>query len=445
MNLFDAISKRACKIGVIGLGHVGTTVAGVFANQGFTVLGCDLIRSVVKSINSRNLKLLEPKLAEIINNTVKSGKLWATTDAIDVAKSSDVIIICVQTPVDKQDRADLSFLRCACEVVGHTLVNGKLVIIESSVPPGTTMKMSAILESVSGLTCGKEFWLSYCPERLSPGNSFRDFINNDKIIGGLDPQSTQLASHLFRQVVKGKIFLTDSLTAEIMKLAENTFRDVNIAFANELALICEHYGADVQEVIKLANTHPRVRIHHPGCVGGPCLPKDPYLLLSQIGPNNFKSNIVVDARRLNDYMPNHITKLTINALREAGKSVENSKIVIFGTAYKGEVKEARNSPAGKVIHKLMSLRGKVVVYDPYCNESFGARKAGDLMEAARGADCILILTDHKEFSKLELPRIKALMKENPILVDGRRIINPVEAKSQGFIYVAIGYGADLKQ
>jgi UDP-N-acetyl-D-mannosaminuronic acid dehydrogenase len=440
MDLFDAISKRACKIGVIGLGYVGTTIASVFANRGFIVLGCDVNRSVVKNITSENLELPEPELAEMIATAVKSGKLWATIDSSDVVRSCDIIIICVQTPITRKHKPNLSFLRSACETIGRTLMRGKLVIIESTVPPKTTRKMSAMLESISGLSCGKDFWLSYCPERLAPSNAVRDFINNNKIIGGVEAQSTRLATHLFRQVVKGKIFLTDSLTAEIAKLAENTFRYVNIAYANELALICEQYEADVKEVINLANTHPRVNINKPGCgVGGPCLSKDTYLLFDSIKTKNFRPAIVLASRRLNDYMPEYITKLTVDALGKIGKSVENSKIAVFGTAYKGEVNDARNSPAEEIIRKLISLRARVVVYDPYCNESFGANKANDIMEAVRRADCIVIATDHKAFGELELPRIKVLMKEKPIIVDGRRIINPVEAERQGFMYVAIGY------
>jgi len=275
---------------------------------------------------------------------------------------------------------------------------------------------------------------------MTPGNGLDDLVTNTRVLSGYDSESAELGAELFRFVTKGGLQLTDLTSAEVAKLAENTFRYVNIAFANELALVCKEIGVDVAEVIKLANTHPRVNIHKPGCgVGGPCLSKDTNLLLHSIKTKNFRPEIMLASRKLNDYMPKYVTKLAVDALRKVGKSAENSKIVIFGTAYKGEVNDARNSPAEEIIRELISLRARVVVYDPYCDEGFGAEKAKDIMEAVKGADCIVITTNHKAFGELELSKIRVSMKENPIIVDGRRIINPVEAKRQGFTYVAIGY------
>jgi len=195
------------------------------------------------------------------------------------------------------------------------------------------------------------------------------------------------------------------------------------------------------EAIKLANTHPRVNIHKPGCgVGGPCLPKDPYLLLHSVREKGFKSRVIEPSRELNDYMSKRVVELVVEGLTKAGKDVSNSKVAVLGIAYKGEMNETRNSPVERIVRELMSFVADVVVYDPYCKESFGAERAKDVNEAVREADCIVMATDHKLFIELDLGRIKALMNENPALVDGRRFVHPIEAKKQGFVYYGIGWG-----
>lgn len=438
MNLFEAISKRTCKIGVLGLGHVGLTTAGVFANQGFTVLGCDLIQRIVNNVMSGDFNYSKSELAEMINKAVESGKLSATTDSLGVTKSCDVITICVPTPLSSEHNADLSFLKSACETVGHSLSKEKLVIIESTVPPGTIKKISAMLESMSGLSCGKDFWLSYCPERLTPSDSIRDFVNNDRIIGGFDAQSTRLASHLFRQVVKGQLLLNDSLTAETAKLAENAFRDVNIAFANELALICEQVGTDVKEVIKLANTHPRVNIHAPGCgVGGACLPKDPYFLLAA-SKQNTEHSVIRCSRHLNSFMESHTLSMILTALRFAKKDVDDSRISVLGISYKKGTNETRNAPSKFIIRELLRVGAQVSSYDPLSTESFGGRKCTTPYEAIANTDCLVILTDHNEFASLDLQKVKEIMNNPACIVDGRRVIDPARANSVGIKYYGIG-------
>ena len=440
MKLLDAISKHTCKIGVVGLGHVGLTVAAVFADRGFTVSGCDLIRRLVKSIMYGNLKPFEPELAKMINNAVKSGKFSATTDCLNVAESCDITIISAQTPVSKEHQPDLSFLRSACETVGHGLTKENLILIMSSIPPGTTTEMSRTLERISGLSCGKDFWLSYCPERLAPGNSVRDFINNDRIIGGFDAQSTRLASHLFQEVARGKVFLTDCLTAEIAKLAENTFRDVNIAFANELALICEQDGADVQEVINVANTHQRVNIHRPGSgVGGPCLPKDPYLLLAR-AKQHTEHSLIRCSRHLNSFMESHTLSKILTALRLAKKDATGSRISVLGVTYKKGTSDIRGAPSKFIIQELLRLGAQVNVYDPLCAESFNGKNCTGPYEAIANTDCLVILTDHNEFASLDLRKVKETMNKPACIVDGRRVISPATAKSIGIRYYGVGFG-----
>lgn len=440
MDLFDAISKRACKVGVFGLGHVGTTVAGVFAKHGFTVLGYDVDGKVVKSVASKKLKLPEKELAEIVNGAVRSGKLSTTSNSSTVVKSCDIMVISVQTPISKKHKPNLAFLRSACKAIGHSIKPGKLIIIESTIPPKTIERVALTLENMSGLKCGKDFWLSYCPERLAPGSSAKDFVNNEKLIGGVDAYSARLAGHLYSQVVKGKIILTDCLNAEVAKLAENTFRSVNIAFANELALVCEKYEADVQEVIKLANTHPRVNIHMPGCgVGGPCLPKDPYLLLSEAKQDPVCSMIKC-SMRLNSFMESHTLSMILSALRHARKDIENSRISVLGVTYKKGTSDTRYAPSKFIIQGLLKLGARVNVYDPLSTESFDGTRCAEPYEAIARTDCLVILTGHDEFSSLDLSKVKEIMNEPACIVDGRRIIDPAIAKSIGIKYYGIGFG-----
>lgn len=443
MKLLDAISKRTSTIGVVGLGHVGLTAATVFADRGFSVLGCDLIPRLVKDIMSGNLERFEPDLAQMVDVAVKSGRLSAATDCLDTARSSDIIVVCVQTPLSEEQQPDLSYLRSACETVGKGLRRDRLVLIMSSVPPGTTTEISRILQRVSGLKCGKDFWLAHCPERLAPGNLIRDFVHSARVIGGLCAQSTRLASRLFKETVRGKLFVTDCFTAEIVKLAENTFRDVNIAFANELALICEEKGVDIEDVLNLANTHPRVKIHKPGCgVGGPCLPKDPHLLLAGTEQHT-KDSVIRCSRRLNTYMESHTLSKIFTALQSAKKKLNPSKIGVLGVTYKKGSDDVTNSPAKSIIQKLLALGAQVKVYDPFSTETFGAKGCKDLYEAIDNTDCLVILTDHKEFASLDLKKVKEMMNKPAYIVDGRRVIDPAKAASIGIEYLGIGLGSRI--
>lgn len=443
-GLVDRIRRKTACIAIIGLGRVGLPTAVMFANAGYRVIGADVRKEVVDSVSSVKSRTKEPRLGKLIKKVVDTGKLKATTNIAQAVRETDVAIICVQTPLTNDDEPDLSYLKDACESVAEGLSKKKLVVIESTVPAGTMRNIvTLILEVESGLKCGKDFWLVYSPERIASGKVIQEFAENARVVGGYDTESAEIAAELLKMVTKGKVLVTDLMTAEVTKLAENTFRDVNIAFANELALICEQVGVDVIDVIRLANTHPRVNVHRPGCgVGGPCITKDPNLLLHSVRNRGFKSRIIEPSRQLNDHMPVHTVELIIDALKKAGKDVRNSRIVILGVAYKGESDDSTNTPAERIIRKLMGLGAEVVVYDPYCEDSFGARKARDIQKAVDGADCIVIATDHKAFEELKLGRIKALMNKHPVIIDGRRIMRSGEAKKQGFTYLGIGYGVE---
>ena len=445
-TLIKKIRERQAKIVVVGLGRIGLPIATVFADAGYQVIGSDIQSEVVKAVSSGKSHLIEPELDQLIKDVVDNRLLRATTDTVNAVTEADIVLICVQTPLTKCNEPGLTSLKTACEAVSRGLSEGKLVLVVSTVPPGTIRHLVArVLERGSGLKCGKDFWLAYCPERITPGRAVQELMDNARIIGGFDRKSTEIAAELFEKVINGETLGTDCKVAEVAKLAENTFRDVNIAFGNELALACEQMKVDVTEVIKLANTHPRVNIHMPGSgVGGPCLPKDPYLLQHGIKAKGFRFRFIDLARKINDLMPEHTVKLVVRALKEAGKNVENSKIAILGVAYKGEIGQVTNSPAEKIVHGLIAFGAKVVVYDPYCNESFGAKVAKDIEEAVGEADCVVIVTEHKMFEELQLDRLKALMARRPVIVDGRRMVEPREAKERGFVYAGIGFGVQKK-
>lgn len=438
-DLVKKIQDRSLRLTVLGIGYVGLPTAALFANVGFQVIALDIKSEIVEAVNSGVSPINEPGLKELLSINVQAGRLSATLNSTESLKQADVIMISVQTPIDHDKKSNLSFLMNALEEVGTTMKKGSLVIIISTVPPSTILEnVKPNLELLSGLTVDDEFYLAYVPERIAPGKAINEFVESPRLIGGIGPNSTKIAVELFKTVCK-KVIETDAATAEVSKLAENTFRDVNIAFANQLALICERHGVDAQKVIELANTHPRVNIHTPGPgVGGPCLPKDPYLLINKI--KHTKPNIIKTARQINDYMPKHIIKLILQALKNTDKKVKNSRIAILGTAYKGNVDDSRLSPSESIIHELISLEVKTTVYDPYCIEIFGAKRTNSLNEAIEGSDCLVIITDHTEFKNLNLQEIKNLMNSKPAIIDGRRIINPHEAEKLGILYYGIGFG-----
>jgi UDP-N-acetyl-D-mannosaminuronic acid dehydrogenase len=442
-KLVTKIRDRAACIAVVGLGRVGLPTAAVFANAGYRVIGADVKKDRTDIVVSpAKGSINEPGVLELIEKLAYQNKLTATTNVSEAVAHADIIIICVQTPAISERHTNLTYLRKACEATGKGLSPHKLVIIESTVPPRTTRNFIApILEEKSGLKCGESFWLACCPETMAPGSFLREFVENPRIIGGYNEESAYIASELLRTVTKTEIALTDCTTAEVSKLVGNTFRDVNIAFANELALICEQIGIDVKEVIRLATMHPRTRnIHQPGPgVGGPCLIKDPYLLLQSVKESGFRSKVIKSSRELNNRMPHHIVELSTKALNEVGKDPKSARIAVLGVAYKGDVDDATASPAGRIIRELKRLGSTIVVFDPYSEETFGAKRAETLEEAVMGADCIIVATDHKMFKEIGLSEVKALMNKNPIIVDSRRILNPKEAMKQGFRYSGTGY------
>jgi UDP-N-acetyl-D-mannosaminuronic acid dehydrogenase len=436
----NKIKDRSARVMIFGLGYIGLPLASAVLRAGFEVTGVDTDPKIIAAIREGKTKLNRSRVTGLLNHARIRGRLNVTSECGRHVAEADIIIVCVPTPISTKDRANLNYVKNVCRKVARTKIDGKLIICESTLPPLTTVGLiGPMLEGRGRLRCGRDFWLCYCPERLTPSESLEDFVATSRIVGGYNEESAMIAAEFYATFVRGQLLRTDATTAEIAKTAENTFRDVNIAFANELALICELLGADITKVIEMTNTHPRVNIHFPGPgVGGPCLTKDPYLLLSPAESRGFKSKIIRTSRMINDLMPHHAIQLVLKSLHNINKPARETKIAVLGISYKANVSDFTSSPAKIIIEELVSLGFRVKVYDPLCPNGFGTLSATSIQDAVRGTDCIVICTDHDIFRKMDLAEVVSLMNCKPTIVDTRRAISPERAKKAGFSYYGIG-------
>lgn len=424
----EKFTDRSARIAVIGLGYIGLPTAIMFASAGFEVTGYEIREETVERLKNGNSHILEPGIDELLQKALESGKLKPTSESGDI-EGMDVYIICVQTPLKEDRTPDLAYLESAVKTVARAMKKGSLVIIESTVPPLTTLKMAKLIEEMTGLKPGEDFYMVHAPERVMPGRIFRELVYNSRIFGGINDRSAELAEKLYRTFVKGQTFKTNSTVSEVVKLMENTFRDVNIALANEFAYLAHQYGIDVFEAIELANTHPRVKIHTPGIgVGGHCLPKDPHLL---VWPAKDDFGLIRLAREINDGMPLLTKDLLFDALKELNIPPEEAVVAVLGLAYKGDSDDTRNSPALAFVEAIEDDVAEVRTYDPFVKGS-----AESVEDALKGADAAVIATDHSAFRSLNWEELGRLMR-NRILVDGRHLV-PVPPR--GFVFRGIGRG-----
>ncbi len=422
------IENRTAEIAVIGLGYIGLPTAIMFANAGFNVTGYEIRKEVVDKINSGKAHIVEPEIDELLKKAVESGRLKVTSDLEEI-RDRDVYIICVQTPLNDDKTPNLSYLESAVKTVAKAMKRGSLVVIESTVPPLTTIKMAKLIEEMTGFKAGEDLYMVHAPERVMPGRIFKELVYNSRIFGGITPESAELAEKLYRSFVKGQTFKTNSTVSEVVKLMENTFRDVNIALANEFAYLAHQYGIDVFEAIELANTHPRVNIHTPGIgVGGHCLPKDPHLL---VWPAKDDFGLIRLSREINDGMPLLAKDLLFEALKTVNLPPEKAVVAVLGLAYKGDSDDTRNSPAKAFIGVIAEDVGEVRTYDPFVEGTHGS-----VEEAVKGADAVVIATDHSEFKSLDWESLGKLMRTR-ILIDGRHV---VKEPPRGFLFKGIGRG-----
>lgn len=438
-TLFAKIKGNDVKICVIGLGQVGLPTALTFCKSGCIVIGHDINNLLLSNLKSKKPPFHESGLDNLLAECIDSKKLMLTEDLSYAVNNSDVIIICVATPITTDILPDLSYLQNVCKSISEFSLVNKLIIVESSIPPGTFEKIVIpILAKNNKL--GTEFWVAFVPERLAPGHALSEIQTTPRVIGYVDINSGNLAKKLYEKIVKSEVLLAPVQIVEISKLVENTYRDVNVALANEISIICEEYDVDVSELIKICNSHPRVKLLSPGPgVGGPCLPKDPYLLLNPQGKKSISSKIILESRKINDNMPYHVVNLINETLNLQHKVSGKTTILILGTAYKANVSDTRFSPAKEIISQLVKNGYNVQVLDPNTTENFGGTTVSDMWKAMSVSDMLVVLTDHDEFKKLDLNEIKKHMKENPILVDTKRIFDKNKAEDLGIHYVSVGY------
>lgn len=429
--------KDISGLAVFGLGHMGLPTAALFAKNGLKVVGVDINQENVLQVNSGKSPIMEPGLDELVGKAVASGNLSATEDGKEAAEDADVLMVIVPTPVDGDKVSDLSFVISACETITQSLKRDDLVIIESTVPPGTCENLVIPLLEKNGLKARKDFGLACTPERALPNNTIHEITHNARVIGGINQESADRAAQLYSKITSGDIIKVNDLkTAEMVKLMENTYRDTNIALANELAVICESLGIDVVEAIQAANHHPRVNIHTPGPgVGGHCLSIDPYFIVEMAQRQGIEASLIKTARMINESMPQHVAEIVEEALREAGKPLASSEIGILGVAYKGNVADARETPAQPLIELLIEKGAFVYVHDPYVPEDTTKSFKGIPvnLDDALACDCVVLITDHSLYKDITPDMIK-----KGVFVCTRPILNPEDFKSQGVIFKGVG-------
>ncbi len=428
------------RVAVIGLGYVGLPMACVFAERGDDVVGVEVDRAKVSAVNAGTLPLEgnEPGLPELFKEVHEAGRLTATTD-FAACRDAEAITIGVQTPIDEDHRPAYDALRAAATSVGQNLSKGTLVVIESTVAPGTTQGLvQETLEAVSGLKAGSDFFLAHCPERLQAGVLLKAIREYDRVIGGIDEESTRRALALYDGLGSGTLHPTDALTAEIVKTAENAYRDVQIGFANEVALLSEAMGADAFEVRELVNTSPFRDMHVPGAgVGGHCIPKDPWLLVHGAGRRG--ARVIPAARAVNDGMPHHMAHLVTESLQEAGREVAGARVVLLGIAYRPDTVDFRNSPTLPLAEALRGAGADVVLHDPLAGRSGVEGAKDDLWGTLEGADAAVLVTAHSAYRDMDLKRLREALR-TPILVDGRNVWEAEAAKKAGLQYRGLGKG-----
>ncbi|RWZ59070.1 nucleotide sugar dehydrogenase [Halobacillus fulvus] len=420
------MKKSLC---VIGLGYIGLPTSVMFAIHGHKVHGVDINEKAVEMINNKQLHIEENGLEERLKEAVESGHFKASTQP----KEADVFIIAVPSPIREDKTANLDYVRSASEAIVPFVKKGDLVILESTVPPRTVEDVVIPELKKSGLEIGEDIFVSHSPERVIPGKVFQELVDNDRIVGGINEKSSAMTKELYESFVKGSIHLTDATTAEMVKVIENTYRDVNIAFANELALISEKVGVNVWEAIKLANYHPRVNIHTPGPgVGGHCIAVDPWFL-AEIEPD--LSNIIQLSRNTNDHMP-QFTADTIEQLMKEN-NITDGKVAIFGLSFKANIDDQRESPSLKVIMKLVEKGISFQTYDPHIKDNVASNQTQDIDEALNEADVVAILTDHDAFKELDPVFVGSKMK-NKIVFDTKNALPLGEWESAGFLIKRLG-------
>ena len=395
------------KICVIGLGYIGLPTASLLGTKGYEVLGVDVNPSVVDTINRGEVHIVEPGLDILVRSAIQAGNLTAALEP----SPADVFILAVSTPFKEGFQPDLSQVEAASRKIAPVIRPGNLVILESTSPVKTTEEVIAPILKAAGHKVGEDVFLAHCPERVLPGRILTELVENDRIVGGINEASSEVAAEFYREFVSGEVLVTDAATAEFSKLAENTFRDVNIALANEISMLCDKEGINPWDVIGLANRHPRVQILQPGPgVGGHCIAVDPWFLVAR-APD--EARLIRTAREVNDSKIDWV----VGKVKTCAERFKRPVIACLGLSFKADIDDLRESPAVKIVDQLISEDiGQILVSEPNISEH-GRFTLVDHQAAVAQADIVLLLVDHREFK-----RLKAIDFKEKILIDTRGAI-----------------------
>jgi len=441
------LKNHSLKIGVVGIGRIGLPTALCFAKAGFETIGIDINEKLVTIVNSGDYPLKdEPEFDKIFENVIENKKFRAETNIEKVVPNCDIVLLSLPTPMNNQNIPDYTALLTVGKSLNGLLSDGQIVIVESTVEPGFIE--NELLKSIEGpeqnLISGTDFHLAVCPETANPGEIMHDFKKLPRLVGSIDEKICPIVSDLYTNVFGVELIpMPNCKTANAVKLTTNVFREINIGFINELSLLFEKLGIDTYTVIEAAKSKYNFQPHYPGPgVGGPCLPVNAYQYLNsskKIDVNFLK--IVQDARKINEFMPQHVIDLLVDAFSESNSSLENSTIAILGISYKPNVHDVQIAPSETIIQLLKEKNVNVKIFDPYFHSEivFGHKIENSISDAVSGSDAVVIITGHKEFDDFNFDLLSDSMNK-PILVDCTGKINPHNIKSEGIIFRGIGRG-----
>jgi len=445
-DLINLIQSGNISICIIGIGRIGLPTALSFANSNLSTIGIDINPKLVEMINSKIFPLQDEPGYDVIFDKVINQKFHASTKIHDVVPNSDVIVLSLPTPMDDNNVPDYSALLSVGKQLGELLTKDSLIIIESTVEPGFIENdlIPIIENSGKKLVAGKDFGIGVCPETANPGQILNDFEKLPRLVGAIDDHTSNVIMKIYKHVFTVDLIpMPNCKTANAVKLTTNVFRDLNIAFVNELALIFEKAGIDIMTVLEAAKTKYNFQVHYPSAgVGGPCLPVNSYQMINFA--KNFTSKtfgLVEEGRKINEMMPFHVVDLLKDAFNEANKSLSDSSILVLGASYKPDVKDLQISPVEKIVEILKDNDVKISIYDPYYKNSeiFGIASSDNLISSIEKSDAIIIATAHKEFHDLQPSFLKSKMQTS-IVIDSKCIIDQYDAKKAGLIYRGIGRG-----
>jgi UDP-N-acetyl-D-mannosaminuronic acid dehydrogenase len=447
-SLDRALNDKTTGIAVVGFGYIGTVIGAVLADRGWPVTGIDVRPGIVDEINAGTTSVREPDLDALVASTVAAGRLTATTDFSAVA-DNDVVIVTVGTPLGPDFEPIVDDIESAAKNVAAHLRPGHLIVLKSTVPPETTETLvRPILES-SGLVAGRDFGLAFCPERLAEGHAIRDFTSIPVVVGGIDERSARAAATLWERALGvDAVVVQDARTAEMTKLADNLWIDLNVALANELAMICDRLGMDALQVIDAANTLPKVNynvnILMPSMgVGGYCLTKDPWFVQHLGEGLGLSLATPRTSRTVNDTMPAYTFGLVQRLLSDQGKALPDAKVAVLGIAFKNNTGDCRLTPTKHTVALFEQSGCRLTVHDPWVTPSEALTVTRvpltpDMEAAVEDADAVVFLTGHRQFHEFPLARLAELTAESCILLDGRNSFVPADVRAAGFVYKGIG-------